>query len=70
MLHFFSGTMHKTNFSKFSSFNFKLMNLSDCTCLNIENDPSTTQELAGAYLSEDIWGKVSLYEILLGEIPV
>ena len=29
--------------------------------LNIENDPSTSQEVTGAYLSEEIWGKVSLY---------
>ena len=43
------------------------MHLSDCTFLNIENDPSTSQEVAGAYLSEEIWGKVSQYEILLGE---
>ena len=27
--------------------------------MNIENDPSTSQEGAGAYLSEEIWGKVS-----------
>ena len=50
------------------------MHLSDCTFLNIENDPSTSQEVIDAYLSEEIWGKVSLYEILLGEwgleIPV
>ena len=48
-----------TNFSKFSS--FMLIHLFDCIFLNIENDPSTSQEVAGAYLSEEIWGKVSLY---------
>ena len=37
------------------------MHLSDCTFLNTENDPSTSQEVAGAYLSEEIWGKVSHY---------
>ena len=37
------------------------MHLSDSTFLNIENDPSTSQEVAGAYLREEIWGKVSLY---------
>ena len=40
---------------------FKLMRLSDCTFLNIENDPSTSQEVADAYICEEIWGKVSLY---------
>ena len=44
-----------TNFSKFSS--FKLMHLSDCTFLNIENDRSTSQEVAGSYLSEENLGK-------------
>ena len=34
------------------------MHLSECIFLNIE--------VAGGYLSEEIWGKVSLY-ILLGE---
>ena len=48
-----------TNFSKLSS--IKFMHLSDCTFLYIENDPSTSQEMAGVYLSEEIWGKVSLY---------
>ena len=43
------------------------MHLFDCTFLNIENDTSTSQEVVGAYLSEEIWGKVSLYSILLGE---
>ena len=43
------------------------MHLSDCTFLNIENDPSTAQEVAGAYISKEIWGKVSVYKILLGE---
>ena len=37
------------------------MDLSECTFLNMENDPSTSQEVAGAYLSEEIWGKVSRY---------
>ena len=46
------------NFSKLSS--FKLMSLSDCTFLNIENDFSALHEVTGAYLSEEIWGKVSL----------
>ena len=49
----FSETM-QINFSKFSS--FKFMHLSDCTFLNIENDPSMSQEVADAYLSEEIWG--------------
>ena len=40
-----------TNFSKLSS--FKLLHLSDCTFSYIENDPSTSQEVAGAYLSEE-----------------
>ena len=35
-------------------YSFKLMHLSDCTFLNIENDPSTSQEVTGAYLSEEI----------------
>ena len=48
-----------THFSELSS--YKLMHLSDCTFLNIENDPSTAQEVAGAYLCEEIWGKVSPY---------
>ena len=48
-----------SNFSKFSS--NKLMHLSACTFLNIENYPSTSQEVAGAYLGEEICGKVSLY---------
>ena len=52
-----------TNFSKLSSFSF--MRLSDSTFLNIENDPSTLQEVTGAYLCEEIWGKVSIYYILL-----
>ena len=33
------------------------MHLSDCTFFNIENDPSTSQEVAGAYLCEEIWGE-------------
>ena len=37
------------------------MHLSDYTFLNIENDPSTSQEVVGPYLSEEIWGKVSLF---------
>ena len=36
------------------------MHLSDSTFLNIENDPSTSQEVTGAYVSEEIWGKVSI----------
>ena len=48
-----------TKFSKLSP--FKLMRLSDCTFLNIENDPSTSHEVTGAYLSEEISNKVSLY---------
>ena len=60
VLHFyFFWKKFTTNFSKLSS--FKLTHLSDCTFLNIENDLSTSQEVAGAYLSEEIWGKVSLY---------
>ena len=55
-----------TNFSKLSSFSF--MRLCDSTFLNIENDPSMSQEVTAAYLSEEIWGKVSLYQILL-QIP-
>ena len=43
------------------------MHLSDSTFSNIENDPSTSQEVTGAYLSEEIWDKVSLYKILLGK---
>ena len=50
------------------------MRLSDCSFFNIENDPSTSQEVTGVYLSEKKWGKVTLYKILLGgwglEIPV
>ena len=41
------------------------MRLSDSTFLIIENNPSTSQEVTGAYLIEEIWGKVSLYYILL-----
>ena len=37
------------------------MHLSDRTFLSIENDPCTSQEVAGSYLSEEILGKVSLY---------
>ena len=48
-----------TDFSKLSS--FKFMRLSDCTFLNIENDSPTSHEVTGAYLSEEIWDKVSLY---------
>ena len=33
------------------------MHLSDCTFLNIENDPFMSQEVAGAYLSKEIWEK-------------
>ena len=51
------------NFSKLSS--FKLMSLSDCTFLHIEDDPYTSHEVTGAYLSEEIWRKVSLCLILL-----
>ena len=54
-----------TNFSKLCS--FKLMHLSDCTFLNIENDPFTSQEVTSAHLSEEIWGNVSIYYILLKE---
>ena len=36
-----------TNFSKLSS--FKLMQLSDCTFLNIENDSSKSHEETSAY---------------------
>ena len=43
------------------------MHLSECTFLNIENDPSTSQEVTGSYLSEEVCGEVSLYKILLGE---
>ena len=42
-----------TNFSKLSS--FKLMHLSDCTFLNVENNSSTSHEVTAAYLSEEIW---------------
>ena len=52
-----------TNFSKL--FSFKLMRLSDCTFLNIENDSSTSHDVIGAYLSEEIWGKVNIYKLLL-----
>ena len=52
-----------TNFSKMSS--FKLLRLSDCTFFNIENDSSTSHEVTSAYLSEEIWGTVNLYKILL-----
>ena len=31
------------------------------TDLNTENNPSTSQKMTGAYLSEEILGKVSLY---------
>ena len=37
---------------------FRLMRLSESTLLNIDDDPSTSQEVAGAYLIEEIWGKV------------
>ena len=40
------------------------MRLSDCTFLNIENDSSTSQEVTGAYLSEDIWGEASLLNFI------
>ena len=43
------------------------MHLSDCTFLNIENDPSTSQEVAGSYLSEENLGKSESILILLGE---
>ena len=42
-----------------------LMRLSDFTFLNTENDSSMSHEVTGAYLSEEIWGKVNLYKILL-----
>ena len=60
MLHyyFFLKQCTTTNFSKLSS--FRLIRLSDNTFLDIENDPFTSQEVTGAYLSEDIWGKRSL----------
>ena len=48
-----------TNFSKLSS--FRLIRVSDSTFLNIEDDPSTSQEVTGAYLNEKNWAKVSLY---------
>ena len=31
--------------------------MSDSTFLNIEGDTSTSQEVTGAYLNEEIWGK-------------
>ena len=37
------------------------MHLPNYTFLEIENDPSTSQEVTGSYLSEEIWGKVSIY---------
>ena len=59
MLHlFYFFKQCTTNFSKLSLFRF--MRLSDSTFLNIENDPSTPQEVTGAYLSEEIRGKMSL----------
>ena len=44
-----------TNFSKLSS--FRLMRSSDSTFLNIADDPSTSHEVTGANLSEEILGK-------------
>ena len=60
---YFFLKQHTTNFSNLSS--FKLMHLSDSTFLNIENDPFTSREVIGAFLSEEIWAKVSLYQISL-----
>ena len=37
------------------------MCLSDRTVLDIENNPCTLQKVTGAYLSEEIWAKLSLY---------
>ena len=36
------------------------MHLSDYAFLNIENDPSASQEVTSAHLIEEIWGKVSV----------
>ena len=68
MLHFYFLPKQRTtiNISKLSS--FRLMRLFHFTFLNIENDASTSQEVTGAYLSEEIWGKLSLYKILF-EFP-
>ena len=40
------------------------MRLSDCTFLNIENDPSTSHEVTGAYLSEEIGVRESILNFI------
>ena len=55
---FFLKQCTTTNFSKLSS--VTVMRLSYSTFLNIEDDPSTSQEVTGAYLNQEIWGQVSL----------
>ena len=57
MLHFYFFWNNAQLFSA-NSLHLKFVHLFDCTFLNIENDPSKSQEVAGAYLSEEIWGKV------------
>ena len=40
------------------------MHLSDCIFLNIENDPSASQEVAGVYLRRNLWKSESILNFI------
>ena len=46
------------------------MRLSDRTFLNRGNGSSTSHEVAGGYLGEEIWGNVNLYKNIIGRMGV